>query len=324
MIDSPLSQVVRDTRINKILEAIRLSVRNRQPIVIEPKDIDYIRRSFTKGLSLGEKKLYELVENLFSHFEPKSRRTITLITLGRCNTHPTEEPISLETVLQDGRQELLSISDTSLSANYPPICPECRGKCTTIASFVRQTPDEPSTIIFIQRRIKTTSNICYKIADLVFDIDFMFHRDKIYNEFSQVITDIYGFKVVMKTKDDLLSVVQYFRELPNVELIGEKDYTGIQKKKSGYEAFKVVVQKDFQLIEVQIQTKEMLQIEQSNREANHATYKERQMGQRRKLGKEYVALYKALSELFTTPEQNYCSIEYIEIGQVSKGLDDEF
>jgi (p)ppGpp synthase/HD superfamily hydrolase len=85
-----------------------------------------------------------------------------------------------------------------------------------------------------------------------------------------------------------------------------------------------VVQKDFQLIEVQIQTKEMLQIEQSNREANHATYKERQMGQRRKLGKEYVALYKALSELFTTPEQNYCSIEYIEIGQVSKGLDDEF
>jgi hypothetical protein len=68
----------------------------------------------------------------------------------------------------------------------------------------------------------------------------------------------------------------------------------------------------------------MFHVEQNNREANHATYKERQMVQRKKLGKEYVGLFKALSQLFTTPEENYCSIEYIEIGQASKGLDDEF
>src|SRR5580765_8458204 len=166
MTDSPLSEVVRDQRINTILEAIRLSVRNRQPIVIEPKDTDYIRRSFVKGISLGEKKVYEVVDQLFNFFEPKRKRTITLITLGRCHAHPTAEPLFLETILPEGREKLLEMSDTSLTSQYPPICPECKGRCATIASFVRQAVENPSNILYAQSRIKTTSNICYKIADL--------------------------------------------------------------------------------------------------------------------------------------------------------------
>lgn len=324
MNESPLAEVVRDRRINSILEAARLAVRNNQSIIIEPKDIDYIQRSFVRGLSLGEKKLYDLVADILKHFEPGSPQKIKLITWGRCSTHTKDEPLVQETDLTHEREKLFTVSDTLLSSQYPPTCPECSARASTIASFIRHIPQSPKSISFIQTRIKTTTNLCYKIADMVFDIDFMFQRDKIYNEFSQVVTDIYGLKVITKTSDDLRKTIEFLRVLPNSEVVEEKDYTGLRRKKSGYEAYKTVVRRDKQLFEVQIQTEEMFHNEQNSHAANHRTYKEIQMAQRKKLGREYIALYKALSQLFSSPEQNHCSIEYIEIGQTAKGLDDEF
>jgi ppGpp synthetase/RelA/SpoT-type nucleotidyltranferase len=326
--ESPLAEVVRDRRINAILEAIRLAIRSHQPLVIEPKDVHYIQRSFQKGLSLGEFKLYELTRQLLAQLAPERPVLITLVTWARCPKVGHEEIEVMEVDLSKTPEKLTTVNDTLLGDSYRPLCKECGNKMNTVASFVRHhpvmEPNKTAYVDFIQTRIKTTSNICYKIADLVFDIDFMFQRDKIYNEFSQIVTDIYGIKIVTAQNDFIPKVVETFRTLPQTSVVNEKNYLGENRKKSGYEAFKMILKRERQLFEAQIQTKAMWETEKTSHAASHKTYKERQMADRNKLGKEYVELYRALSQLFSSPEGDYCSIDYIEIGQTSKGLDDEF
>jgi ppGpp synthetase/RelA/SpoT-type nucleotidyltranferase len=324
--DSPLAEVVRDRRINQILEAIRAAVRLHQPISIEPKDVDYIRRSFYKGIMLGERKLYELVEMLLSQLAPKSTIDIALIVWGRCTEKSHSDVIKDRVALVGKGDEIYRISDYSMSRLHAPTCPICRTKTRTIASFLQYSPspEPPSGVVMLIGRIKSTSNICYKIADMVFDIDFMFQRDKIYNEYSQIVTDIYGIKSILRTAEHIPSFLAILKGLPGVELIEEKDYTGVHRKKSGFEAYKVVVKIDKQLFEIQMQSLEMYDTENHSWSASHRTYKEHQLADRKKLGKEYVQLYQALTLLFAEPDQNYCDISYIELGFSKKGMDDEF
>jgi len=54
--------------------------------------------------------------------------------------------------------------------------------------------ENPFGIHLISTRIKTPSNLAYKVADILFDIDKMFRRDKVSNQYSQVIKDVYGVK----------------------------------------------------------------------------------------------------------------------------------
>ncbi|MFH1018435.1 MAG: hypothetical protein V1798_09670 [Pseudomonadota bacterium] len=323
---SPLAEVVRDRRINAILEAIRQAVANQQPITIRPKDVDYIRRSFSKGLELGERRLYELARFILDRFAPGRKVRITLIIWGRCPVPGHEGVVELEADLPTEPEQLMMKSDSHLIEPHKPKCPLCGQTVPVIASFVRHTPEpDPKDVLqFLFTRIKTTSNICYKIADLVFDIDFMFQRDKIYNEFSQMVGDVYGIKIIVAGDEHIPVMLRFIRELKGAVVVDEKDYTGANRKKSGYEARKVVIRREHQLFEIQIQSHRMYDFEQTSRTASHRTYKEIQMQDRRKLGKEYVALYQALSGLLKPPDQNFSSIEYIEIGQDSKGLDDEF
>ncbi len=326
MKDSPLSEVVRDRRINRILEAIRMAIRFHQPITIEPKDVDYIRRNFHHGIVMGEQRLHKLAQALLCAVAKSSKAKCSLIVLGRCPNESQSDVLMEAFDLGFKTDELYSSSDSYLAKAHAPTCPRCRIKANTIASYVQYVPDPfpEFGLLELRARIKTTSNTAYKIADMVFDIDGMFQRDKIYNEFSQIVTDIYGVKVLVKEDYQIQYVLKMLKKIPEVVFVEEKDYTGIKKKKSGYEAYKVVIKKDQQLFEVQIQSKAMADFEKISWTANHQTYKERQMAERKKLGKEYLDVYDALARLLSAPDENYCELAYVELGYNRKGLDDEF
>ena len=150
----------------------------------------------------------------------------------------------------------------------------------------------------ISTRIKSPSNLAYKVADILFDIDRMFHRDKVLNQYSQVVKDVYGIKVITRDLATLQKTIQWFQALPLHELLETKDYLGPRKKKSGFEAYKIAIQRNHQVFEVQLQTETMLERETLGFRENHLTYKERQMRLRAKLGKRYEEVYKALEILF--------------------------
>jgi ppGpp synthetase/RelA/SpoT-type nucleotidyltranferase len=160
-------------------------------------------------------------------------------------------------------------------------------------------------IRLISTRIKAPSNIAYKVADILFDIDKMFRRDKILNRYSQIVKDLYGMKIVTEDPKSLGKVIRWLKELPPHELLEAKDYLGPRKKKSGFEAYKIAIQRGHQVFEVQLQTDAMLARENIGFRENHLTYKERQMRLRAKLGKRYEEVYKAL-EILLCSDGTYC------------------
>jgi len=104
-------------------------------------------------------------------------------------------------------------------------------------------------------------------------------------------------KVITKDLTALQKTIQWFHGVSLHELLEVKDYLGLRKKKSGFEAYKIAIQRNHQVFEVQLQTEAMLERENLGFRENHLTYKERQMRLRGKLGKRYEEVYKALEIL---------------------------
>jgi ppGpp synthetase/RelA/SpoT-type nucleotidyltranferase len=324
--DSPLSEVVRDRRFNLILGSIRKAVQGGQPITISPRDVDYIRRTFHRGLSLGEQRLHALAQRLLAVLAPESEIQTTFVVWGRCSKPAHTEILRQSTPIESPEAELYVQPDSEVSKAHAPVCVVCGLKSTVILSFVRYKPEltPDSGLTLLSTRIKTTSNLCYKVADMVFDIDRMFRHDKIHGQFSQVVSDVYGIKVILKTEHQIEEALRSVRRIRGLTVLEEKDYTGLRRKRSGFEAYKVTAKSRQQLFEIQFQSRAMFEREESHVPASHRTYKEKQMEDRRKLVKEYADLYRALIKLLSPPDQNLSEIDYIELGYTKKGLDDEF
>ncbi len=324
--ESPLSEVVRDQRINTILENISRAVREGVRIEISPKDVRLVQRSFAKALVLGERRLYDLAEILTHHFAPNQVIRTTLIVLGRCpdpdhSTEVIDHPVPLT------QEELRQTTDSILATQHTPICPRCGKLAEMIASYVRHEPAEMTDqgiLLFLLTRIKMTYNIAYKVTDMVFGIDHLFRRDKIYSQYGQVMTDVYGIKLIVRNEPDIQSSLKFLWELPSTEILEEKDYTGHRQKKSGFEAYKVVLRREKQVFEIQIQSERMYSKELKSQMASHQTYKERLRNDRKKLGKEYQLVYEALNRLLAFPGKDASEIEPIALGSSGKGLDDDF
>lgn len=326
MKDAPLVEVVRDRRFDEILGALRNAIRAGQPITIAPKDVDYIRRSFHRGIRLGERRLHQLARMFLGELAPDSKIKTTFVIWGRCSKPAHSEVLKEHVPIHSPEKELYSRPDSEVSEENAPICPRCGLKTRGILSFVQYQPDPipESGLVLLSTRIKTTSNLCYKIADMVFDIDRMFQRDKIRGRFSQTVTDVYGIKVILRNGSQIWEVLKRLRRMTDPKVLEEKDYIGARKKKSGFEVYKVIARSRNQLIEIQLQSKAMFESEETSLPASHRTYKEKQKGNRRKLGKEYVELYRVLTQLFAPAGKNFCEIDYVELGYTKKGLDDEF
>lgn len=312
MSESLLSLVLQDEKVSSVLDNLRKSAQEGKPFHVESEDIAYVQQKFQDGIATGEKGLHELSFELLRNFGTLSDAKTSLIVWGRCpdKHHPnivkSYTKIDLSQVLSS------KYMDSMIAWTHSPICKMCGKKTNTIASFNQYKFDHkfPSGIKLMLSRIKTTSNVCYKIADMVFDIDRMFQRDKIVNRYTQALTDMYGIKLVFSTNDNIFSALSYFRSQSDIEIIEEKDYLDKKRKKSGYEAYKLTIKKNDQLFEIQLQTNRMLETEKSSLTANHRTYKEKQMEERRQLGSAYQSFYDILIQIFSSTKDN---IDYREV-----------
>jgi hypothetical protein len=309
---SLLSMVVQDERIAKVLENLRQSVQLNQPFHVSSEEIAYIQQKFQTGIADGEKALHELSFDVIKSLASLSDAKTTLIVWGRCPD--PHHPEIVKTYTQIDLTQVLSSKymDTMIAWSHSPICKKCNQKTNTIASFNQYKFDQDfeSGLKIMLSRIKTTSNVCYKIADMVFDIDRMFQRDKVGNRYTQTLTDMYGLKMAFLTNNHIYKAVEVFRNKLNVEILDEKNYLGEKRKKSGYEAYKIVIQRNEQIFEVQFQTTKMLEIEKSSLTANHRTYKEKQMEERRQLGDTYQNFYDILIQIFSSSQDK---IDYKEV-----------
>ena len=294
---SPLEKVVQDPKLAQILEGMRDSVNPNETFRIEKEDVCHVREAFCAAIEVGEKGLYTFTQDLANGMLG-CRVSLFSEVWGRC-LHKKHGGIQKsQTRLPGNFGDLMEEGDSHRSSLHAPLC-WCGEKTISIASFVKGVVEKENHlgIRLISTRIKTPSNLAYKVADILFDIDKMFRRDKVLNQYSQVIKDVYGMKIITRDLRALRKTIQWVQGLPPHELLEEKDYIGPRKKKSGFEAYKLAVQRNHQIFEVQLQTETMLERETLGFRQNHLTYKERQMGLRAKLGKRYEEVYKALEIL---------------------------
>ena len=295
---SPLEKVVQDPKLTQILEAMRNSIHRNEEFQIEKEDVCHVREVFCDAIEAGEKGLYTFTQNLADGMLGCKVFLFSEVW-GRC-IHKEHGGIQKsQTRLPGSFRDLTEEGDSDRSFLHAPLC-WCGEKTLSIASFVKGVVEgeNPFGIRLISSRIKTPSDLAYKVADILFDIDKMFRRDKILNRYSQVVKDVYGIKVIARDLVTLQKMIQWFQGLPGHQILEAKDYLGLRKKKSGFEAYKLVIQRNHQVYEVQLQTEAMLERENLGFRENHLTYKERQMRLRAKLGKRYEEVYKALEILF--------------------------
>lgn len=305
MTDSLLSLVVQDEKVNSLLENLRKSVQQNKPLLLNSGEIQYIKQKFQEGIQIGEKGLHELSFQMIQWFADLADAKVTLIVWGRCPEKTHLEINKTYTSIELGQVMSSKYMDSIVAWSYSPVCKICGQKTNTIASFNQYRFDKNYTsgLKLMLSRIKTTSNICYKIADMVFDIDRMFERDKIVNKYTQTLMDMYGLKMAFQDPKNIFETLEHLKHEPSIEIIDEKNYLDERRKKSGYEAYKVVFKKNEQSFEIQLQTVDMLNLERSSLIAGHRTYKEKQMEDRKKLGQAYQNFYDVLIQAFSlSPE----------------------
>jgi len=290
--------VVQDPKLTQILEAMRNSIHRNEGFQIEKEDVCHVREVFCAAIEAGERGLYNFTQDLADEMLGCGVSLFSEVW-GRC-IHKEHGGIQKsQTRLRESFGDLNGEGDSYRSFLHAPIC-WCGEKTLSIASFVKGVVEgeNPFGIHLISTRIKTPSNLAYKVADILFDIDKMFRRDKILNRYSQIVKDVYGIKVITKDLTALQKTIQWFYGRDRHELLEVKDYLGPRRKRSGFEAYKIAIQQNHQVFEVQLQTEAMFQRENLGFRENHLTYKERQMRLRAQLGKRYEEVYKALEILF--------------------------
>lgn len=348
---SPLTEVVHDDAVNRLLEEIRRSVADGRPLVVRSADVLDVRRRFADAIHAGEQELHAFAAATLVAFYPELRSNLgarsatiegrvpgtalpvgegrreppvieaKLMVFGRCK-NPAHGGLLRGDTAFDLAGAFLSDHDSALAAEHAPPCSFCGEKSQSIASFVQYKPRGGGPLRFLRTRIKSTSHIAYKVADIVFDIDGTFRRDKIRNEMTASITDVYGMKVIVAGDQDIPQALARLSAIEGTAVAEEKDYTGAKRKRSGFEAYKVVLRRGGLVIEAQLQSQRMFDAERQGYQANHQTYKEKQMAERRKLGKEYNVVYDALHRMFSTNDDG--KRQTLEFALSGKGLDDEF
>jgi ppGpp synthetase/RelA/SpoT-type nucleotidyltranferase len=295
---SPLEKVVQDPKLTRILEAMRNSIHRNEEFQIGKEDVCHVREVFCAAIEAGERGLYNFTQDLADGMFG-CKVSLYSEVWGRC-IHKEHGGIQKsQTRLRGSFGALNGEGDSYRSFLHAPVC-WCGEKTLSVASFIKGAVEKenPFGIRLISTRTKTPSNLAYKVADILFDIDKMFRRDKILNRYSQIVKDVYGMKIVTEDLKSLRKVIRWFKELTPQEILEAKDYLGQRRKKSGFEAYKIAIQRNYQVFEVQLQTEAMLERENIGFRENHLTYKERQMRLRAQLGKQYEEVYKALEILF--------------------------
>lgn len=307
MFKSPLEKVVQDQKLNLILKEIRNRVARRNRFWIAKEDVCHVRKAFCSAIELGEKELYSFAQELI-HAMIDCPASFFVEVWGRCPQKRHREIQKNQVRIQESFDHLRAhcACDSHLASLYAPIC-WCGAKTISIASFVKGVAERENTfgIRMLSTRIKTPASIAYKVTDMLFDIDRMFRRDKILNRYSQILKDMYGIKIITTDFNALQKTLEWFKEFHRHEILETKDYLGSKKKKSGFEAYKFIIQRPHQVIEIQLQTEAMLERETLGFRENHHTYKEKQLRMRAQLGNRYMNVYNTLQVLLCS-RGTYC------------------
>ena len=195
---SPLEKVVQDSKLTQILEAMRNGIHCEDKLQISEEDVHHVRETFYAAIEAGERGLYTFAQDLVDRM---SGGKVSLFSevWGRCIHREHRGIQKFQTRLPGSFRDHYEEGDSKRSYLHAPLC-WCGERTLSIASFVKGIVqnENPLGIQLISTRVKTPSNLAYKVADILFDIDKMFRRDKIFNRYSQIVKDVYGIKIITR------------------------------------------------------------------------------------------------------------------------------
>lgn len=108
-----------------------------------------------------------------------------------------------------------------------------------------------SVIDHTKTRIKKPESIIKKLESKDLDLT--------YRSLVENINDVAGMRIICSMKDDIFTVVNILKEIPDINIIAEKDYV-TKPKKSGYASYHLVVEIPVPLMKQVIPVKAEIQI----------------------------------------------------------------
>ncbi len=287
--ETPLGLLIRDERTLRLLsrlagqlEALRLAQRTGAELPtlrLSMTEIDYARRQWQLAVLDGERRLYDVAT--LSAWQLLGTRQLQMAA--RIIASPRGEPQAHRIVIEEHvePERLRQTHDSTLAAQIASRYRyRARGKkfvkLLSRASFLELRPLGSASGALATRvltRVKVDDQIWNKVCDAFFDVDSLVRRDKILNQQSKYIKDVFGIKVLTVSNEASYRVAEVMNTMrfdagqvhvhedgdgcEALELIECKDYLALppdQKKRTGWEAIKNVYRWCGQVFEVQIQT----------------------------------------------------------------------
>jgi hypothetical protein len=306
---SPLALMVRDERTQRVLNALsgQLEALRRATtagtsapvLTLRRGDIDHVRQQWEVEILRGEHRLYAL--GILLARELLGTRRLQLVA--RIVASPAKETGAARLVIEETltREELERYTDHSLAIRIARRYRYRRGhrnpfgKLVIRASFLEIRPLEaaPGALgIRVMTRVKVDEQVWNKVCDAFFDIDAIVARDKLLNQSSKYIKDVFGIKVLTAERDASYRVHKRLETLEfkesdllelgcadaprSMTLMESKDYMALppeQKKQTGWEALKNVYRWYGHVFEMQIQTEANYYLEASDlSDTSHRTF----------------------------------------------------
>lgn len=277
---SPLWMVTTEPLLNELVMQLQ---QLRQDLLAEPTarrelqfsrlHLDETRAAFSRMIRHGEEKLHQLCELICDTF--LSSYQLQSIVIGE--VAETKERF---TILQPlSRKDLYTHMDIDLGSRQVEkllfFDGTGWGQASLVANMVDYQPTESNryNIHKITSRIKAEEEIWNKVVDEIFDLDNIVIRDKQLRHLSRYVKDIFGIKIVVGERDDIIAMQKMLEEIAwseallrklrigadinteRLKLIEVKNYLEDERRKrSGWEAIKSVVVWSNKTFEIQIQS----------------------------------------------------------------------
>lgn len=276
---SPLWMVTTEPILDRFvveLQRLRMAIQadplRQQELQFSQARLAAVRASFAHMIRQGEASLHQLTHLLCSSFLASYH--LQSVVIGEVES--TGERLTI--MQQLSNQELYATADIDLGKRQLDKLRFFDGQgwssATLVANVVDYQPTEPNpyAIHRVTSRIKAEEEIWHKVVDEIFGLDHLVQRDKQLRHLSWYVKDIFGVKIVTGTVADVPRIYSALQSLVlpdaelvrlglettsstrRLELVETKDYLGHgHRKRSGWEALKMVVRWGEKTFEIQIQ-----------------------------------------------------------------------
>jgi len=277
--NSPLWMVTAEPVLNEFVMDLH---RLRHELMMSPDEervlrfsrarLQEVRTAFADMIRHGEQRLHRLARLLCDSFINSYQ--MESVVIGEVDS--SRERFTLTQVLSE--QDLYGSTDIDLGNRQLSKLRIFDGAqwsgASLVANVVEYQPLEPNeyAIHRVISRIKAEEEIWNKVVDEIFDLDNIVSRDKKLRHLSRYVKDIFGLKIVVGTYRDVHRVhnalkkrvwsksilgkfgIESRKSAQRLRFVEVKDYLSReQRKQSGWEAMKSVVQWWDKTFEIQIQ-----------------------------------------------------------------------